>query len=62
MSEEEDEEIEVTSEKSEEDEEVDLTSDEEIEVSSQDEVSFQDENEFLSPFRDTNEDSIVICR
>ncbi|XP_068705851.1 uncharacterized protein [Montipora foliosa] len=59
--EEEDEEIEVTSEKSEEDEEVDLTSDEEIEVSSQDEVSFQDENEFLSPFRDTNEDSIVIC-
>ncbi|XP_068705853.1 uncharacterized protein [Montipora capricornis] len=55
LSEKEDEEIEVTSEESEDDEEVDLTSDEEIEVSS------EDENEFSSPFRDMNEDSIVIC-
>ncbi|XP_068735156.1 uncharacterized protein [Montipora capricornis] len=55
LSEKEDEEIEVASEESEEDEEVDLTSDEEIEVSS------EDENEFSSPFRDMNEDSIVIC-
>ena len=49
-------EVEVTFVDSENDEEANLTSEEETEISS------EDENEYPSSFRDTNENSIVLCR
>ncbi|XP_068705812.1 uncharacterized protein [Montipora foliosa] len=50
------EEIEVTSEESEDDQDVDLTSEEEIEATS------EDENEYSSSFRETDRSSIVLHR